>query len=58
MRIWRVAANANPARPLHLRQLANHGLKDQLKAFYKNLAKKLPKSNAPEKALKILQGDK
>lgn len=58
MRIWLVAANANPARPLHLTQLAKHGLKDQLKGYYKNLAKKLPKSNAPEKALKILQDAK
>jgi hypothetical protein len=55
MRIWLVAANANPARPLWLRQLAKHGLKDKLNAFYQNLAKQLPESNAPAKALKILE---
>lgn len=58
MRIWRVAANANPARPLHLTRLANHGLKDELKAFYRNLAKNLPESEAPAKALKTLEETK
>lgn len=58
MRIWLVAANANPARPLWLRQLAKHGLKDDLAAFYRDLAKKLPASDAPAKALKILQEQK
>ncbi len=57
MRIWLVSANANPARPLWLRQLAEHGLKDDLAAFYQDLAKKLPASDAPAKALKILEGD-
>ncbi|MHC4087485.1 MAG: hypothetical protein ACYSU3_09290 [Planctomycetota bacterium] len=58
MRIWLVAANANPARPLWLRQLTKYGLKDDLKAFYRDLAKRLPESDAPAKALKILQEQK
>lgn len=58
MRIWRVAANANPARPLHIRQLAKYGLKDDLAAFYRDLAKKLPESNAPDRVFKILKEQK
>jgi tetratricopeptide (TPR) repeat protein len=58
MRIWRVAANANPARPLHIRQLAKYGLKDDLAAFYRELAKKLPESNAPDRVFKILNDQK
>jgi hypothetical protein len=55
MRIWRVAANANPARPTYLRRLATRGLGEELAAFYGELAKKLPESDAPAKALKRLQ---
>ena len=58
MRIWLVAANANPARPVWLRRLAKYGLRDELVAFYQDLAKKLPASGAPAKALKILEEDK
>lgn len=58
MRIWRVAANANPARPHWLRQLARHGLADQIKEFYARLAERLPESEAPKRALAALEGFK
>jgi len=56
MRIWRVRANANPARPVYLRRLARYGLAEELAAFYRELAKKLPSSEAPARALKMLEG--
>ena len=55
MRIWRVAANANPARPTYLRRLAKRGLREELAVFYSELAKKLPESDAPAKALNRLE---
>jgi len=55
MRIWRVAANANPARPTYLRRLARRGLREELAAFFSELAKKLPESDAPAKALSRLE---
>ncbi len=55
MRIWRVSANADPARPAYLSELAECGLREELAAFYRALAEKLPESEAPGKALKMLQ---
>jgi hypothetical protein len=55
MRIWLVGANGNPARLASVRRLANYGLRDELAAYYRELGKKLPLSEAPAKALKILE---
>ena len=55
IRIWLVGANGNPARLACLLRLANYGLRDELAAYYRELGKKLPLSEAPGKALKILE---
>ena len=46
---WICRIHAQPVQS----ELARNGLKPELTAFYQNLAKRLPESNAPQKALKI-----
>ena len=56
MRIWRVSANANPARVAYVDQLARNGLSEEVAGFYRELAKRLPGSDAPGRAMRILAG--
>ena len=56
MRIWRVSANANPARVAYVDQLARYGLSEEIAGFYRELAKRLPGSDAPARAMRILAG--
>jgi tetratricopeptide (TPR) repeat protein len=54
LRIWKSVANLNLTATNGLSQLANAGLKDELVAFYRDMQKRLPTSEAPAKALKVL----
>ncbi|MEX2113997.1 MAG: hypothetical protein WD845_12475 [Pirellulales bacterium] len=55
MRLWGVAANVSPCRFDGLKPLANAGLKDDLKHFYRQMQKQMPKSDVPAKALAALE---
>ena len=56
MRLWNAAANIDPSRLGGLRDLVKAGLRDELVAFYSDMAERLPSSEVPGKALKVLQG--
>ena len=54
MRIWKAAANINPSDLRPLEPLAAAGLRDELVAFYHDMAARLPSSETPQRALKML----
>jgi tetratricopeptide (TPR) repeat protein len=54
MRIWKAAANINPSDLTSLRDLVAAGLRDELIAFYRDMAARLPSSETPSRALKML----
>jgi tetratricopeptide (TPR) repeat protein len=57
MRIWKAAANVNPSDLASLHSLIAAGLRDELAAFYRDMATRLPASETPARALKILSED-
>jgi tetratricopeptide (TPR) repeat protein len=57
MRIWKAAANINPSDLAPLHSLVAVGLRDELAAFYRDMATRLPTSETPARALKML-GDR
>jgi len=54
MRIWRAAARINPSDLTSLRRLIRAGLRAELAAFYQDMAGRLPSSETPARALKML----
>jgi len=54
MRIWKAAANINPSDLAPLPSLVAVGLRDELAAFYRDMAARLPTSETPARALKML----
>jgi len=54
MRIWRAAANINPSDLRSLEPLAEAGLREELVAFYHDMADTWPSSETPQRALKML----
>lgn len=57
MRLWKVAANVNPSDLTSLTSMAEAGLREELMAYYRDLAVKLPTSVTPARALTML-GDR
>ncbi len=55
MRIWKGVSNVNPAELADLDDLAKFGLRDELVDFYGGMAKKMPSSEIPGRALMILE---
>ena len=57
MRIWSQAANRCPSQIDGLEDLAEAGLRNELKDFYREMRKKMPSSYAPAQALMALEKD-
>lgn len=57
MRLWRAAANIDLTQLGHLSGMAKAGLRAELADFYTEMARKIPASRVPDKALKMLQLD-
>jgi len=55
MRIWRRVANLSPSHIDGLEELAEAGLRDELKDFYLEMRKKIPSSEAPARAQRALE---
>jgi len=55
MRIWKAVANVNPAQLADLDELVKFGLRDELIAFYGEMAEKLPSSEIPARVLRALE---
>ncbi|MFQ6036370.1 MAG: hypothetical protein ACE5NM_11090, partial [Sedimentisphaerales bacterium] len=55
MRIWRRVANLSPSQIGGLEDLAKAGLRNELKDFYCEMRKKMPSSEAPARALIVLE---
>jgi hypothetical protein len=55
MRIWSQAANLSPSQIYGLEDMAEAGLRNELKDFYSEMQKKMPSSYAPAKALMELE---
>jgi len=55
MRIWKAVANVNPAELDHLDELVKLGLRDELVAFYSEMAKNMPSSEIPARVLRALE---
>lgn len=55
MRIWKTRANIYPTDLYALENLARCGLREELKEFYREMQKKMPASEVPARALKILE---
>lgn len=55
MRIWKAVANVNPAELGALDDLAKFGLRDELMAFYAEMAKRMPSSEIPARVLGTLE---
>ncbi|UCD53053.1 MAG: hypothetical protein JSW27_10510 [Phycisphaerales bacterium] len=55
MRIWKAVANVNPAELAVLGDLVKYGLRGELMAFYDEMAKRMPSSEIPAKALRALE---
>jgi tetratricopeptide (TPR) repeat protein len=55
MRIWKGVANVNPTELADLDDLVKFGLKDELVDFYGEMAKKMPSSEVPARALGMLE---
>jgi hypothetical protein len=55
VRLWKRAANLEPAKTEHLAELAEKGLGEDIRAFYAEFQKALPGSPLPGKVLAVLQ---
>jgi tetratricopeptide (TPR) repeat protein len=55
MRIWKTRANIDPSDLKYLEELADSGLKKELIAFYRQMQKKMPTSEVPARAFKLLE---
>jgi tetratricopeptide (TPR) repeat protein len=55
MRLWRMAAGTDVTQLAYLSRLSGAGLHEELTAFYSEMACKIPSSETPRKALRILQ---
>ena len=55
MRIWSRVANLSPSQTKGLEDLVEAGLRDELKDFYCEMRKKMPSSEAPARALMVLE---
>jgi hypothetical protein len=55
MRIWKAVANIDPSELAHLDDLVRAGLGGELVSFYREMAKKMPSSEIPPKALKMIE---
>jgi hypothetical protein len=55
LRLWRVKANLDRGHFLHLKDLAQFGLKEQLRSFYQQLGRDNPASWTPKAALRLLE---
>ena len=55
MRIWRRVANLSPSHIDGLEDLAEAGLRDELKGFYREMQKKIPSSEVPVRAQTALE---
>lgn len=55
MRIWRRVANLNPSQIGSLDNLVDAGLRDELTDFYREMQKDMPLSEAPARALMVLE---
>lgn len=55
MRIWKAVTNVNPAELADLDELVKFGLRNELIAFYGEMAKKLPSSEIPARVLRALE---
>ncbi len=55
MRIWRRVANLNPSQIDGLEHLGEAGLTNELKDLYLKMRKKMPSSEAPARALMVLE---
>jgi len=55
MRIWKRVAKVDPADLRSLTELADEGLRDELRAYYRALAARDPKSWIPGRALELLR---
>jgi len=55
MRIWRSVANVSPAELDGLDELVKLGLRDELVAFYDEMARKMPSSEIPTRVLRALE---
>lgn len=56
IRIWRGAANLNPSSTGYLPELVKVGLKDALADYYRQMQKRLPSSEIPARAIRIIEG--
>jgi hypothetical protein len=55
LRLWRMAAGTDLTELADLSRLSSAGLREELTAFYAETARKIPSSEVPGKALRILQ---
>ena len=55
LRIWRAATNISPIEMRLLGNLADAGLINELMEYYLEMQKKIPSSEVPANALKLLQ---
>ena len=54
LRLWKFSANLNPAEMSRLNEISGLGLRDDLIIYYRDFQKKLPTSNIPAIAFRIL----
>lgn len=54
LRLWRTAANSDPSMIMSLNQMATAGLREELTAFYHEMQDRMPASEYPRRALKLL----
>jgi len=57
MRLWRTAASTDLTELAYLSRLSRTGVHEELTAFYAEMARKIPSSEIPGKALKMLQSN-
>jgi len=55
MRIWRRVANVNLSRIYGLEDMVKAEMADELKDFYREMSRQMPSSEAPARALKMLE---
>jgi tetratricopeptide (TPR) repeat protein len=55
MRLWRMAAGTDLTELAHLSAMGSAGLQEELTAFYTEMARQIPSSEVPGKALRMLR---